>query len=586
MNTDTAPLENIDNIIGLYNENNLNESIKEIKYLIELYPNDPILFNIAGACHAGLGELQKAVESYQKAILLKPGFADFHYNLGNTLKEIGHFKEAVKSYKNVLKILPDNYSALFNLGASFQELEKLDDAAEAYEKSIKSEPNKIEAKINLGFVCHKMDQLDDAIFQYEQVLMIDPENIEALNNLGVIYRELDQIDESINFYKKALLSNPKYSQAYYNLGFAYQDLGDREEAIKHYEKAVEINNHSWSYHNLSYLKSYKVDDPQIKEMESLLDNKNLPKLDQIHLNLALAQVNENLGNQEDFIKFLNKGNALRKKQLNYSTSNSERLHLNIKEMFASPVDIINNTESSSEISPIFIVGMPRSGTSLLEQILSSHHEVYGAGELEKITKLAKPIINNFSEGEINNLEEQALLYLRNEYLDNLLRFRTDASVITDKLPLNFQYIGFILAALPESKIVHIKRDSIATCWSNYKHFFTSKENGYSHNFDDIVAFYKSYVDLMDFWHKKFPNKIYDISYEELTLNQEKESRKLLNYCDLDWDENCLNFYENNRAVKTPSALQVRKKIYQNSSNDWKKHKKFLQPLIKGLEDYC
>ena len=586
MNTDTAPLENIDNVIELYNENNLNESIKEIKYLIELYPNDPILFNIAGACHAGLGELQKAVESYQQAILLKPDFADFHYNLGNTLKEIGHFKEAVKSYKNVLKILPDNYSALFNLGASYQELEKLDDAAEAYEKSIKSEPNKIEAKINLGFVCHKMDQLDDAIFQYEQVLMIDPENIEALNNLGVIYRELDQIDESINFYKKALLSNPKYSQAYYNLGFAYQDLGDREEAIKHYEKAVEINNHSWSYHNLSYLKSYKVDDPQIKEMESLLDNKNLPKLDQIHLNLALAQINENLGNQEDFIKFLNKGNALRKKELNYSTSNSERLHLNIKEIFASPVDIINNTESSSEISPIFIVGMPRSGTSLLEQILSSHHEVYGAGELEKITKLAKPIINNFSEGEINNLEEQALLYLRNEYLDNLLRFRTDASVITDKLPLNFQYIGFILAALPESKIVHIKRDSIATCWSNYKHFFTSKENGYSHNFDDIVAFYKSYVDLMDFWHKKFPNKIYDISYEELTLNQEKESRKLLNYCDLDWDENCLNFYENNRAVKTPSALQVRKKIYQNSSNDWKKHKKFLQPLIKGLEDYC
>ena len=586
MNIDTAPLEKIDNVIGLYNENNLNESIKEIKYLIELYPNDPILFNFAGACHAGLGELQKAIESYQKAILLKPDFADFHYNLGNTLKEIGHFKEAVKSYKNVLEILPDNYSALFNLGASFQELEKLDDAAEAYEKSIKSEPNRIEAKINLGFVCHKMDQLDDAIFQYEQVLMIDPENIETLNNLGVIYRELDQIDTSINFYKQALLSNPKYSQAYYNLGFAYQDLGDREEAIKHYEKAVEINNHSWSYHNLSYLKSYKVDDPQISEMESLLDNKNLPKLDQIHLNLALAQINENLGNQEDFIKFLNKGNALRKKELNYSILNSERLHLNIKEIFASPVDIISNTESSSEISPIFIVGMPRSGTSLLEQILSSHHEVYGAGELEKITKLAKPIINNFSEGEINNLEEQALLYLRNEYLDNLLRFRTDASVITDKLPLNFQYIGFILAALPESKIVHIKRDSIATCWSNYKHFFTSKENGYSHNFDDIVAFYKSYVDLMDFWHKKFPNKIYDISYEELTLNQEKETRKLLNYCDLDWDENCLNFYENNRAVKTPSALQVRKKIYQNSSKDWKKHKKFLQPLIKGLEDYC
>jgi len=158
-------------------------------------------------------------------------------------------------------------------------------------------------------------------------------------------------------------------------------------------------------------------------------------------------------------------------------------------------------------------------------------------------------------------------------------------VITDKLPLNFQYIGFILSAFPEAKIVHLKRDARATCWSIYRHHFRNKGNGYSYNLDDLAGFYGLYVELMDYWHNLYPDKIYDICYEDLTTDQEEETRKLLKYCELDWDENCLDFHKNQRAVKTASSLQVRQKIYQGSSEAWKKHESYLQPLVKALSSY-
>jgi len=187
--------------------------------------------------------------------------------------------------------------------------------------------------------------------------------------------------------------------------------------------------------------------------------------------------------------------------------------------------------------------------------------------------------------QYKKLTERTILFIRDEYLDMLNNLNNKEKVITDKLPLNFQYIGFILSAFPEAKIIHLKRDARATCWSNYKYYFVSKNNGYSNNFQDLAGFYGLYEDLMNFWHEKYPNKIYDISYEDLTVNQEEETRKLLDYCDLQWDKNCLNFHTNERAVRTVSALQVRKKMYQGSSEAWKKHWAYIQPLTNALKPY-
>ena len=172
--------------------------------------------------------------------------------------------------------------------------------------------------------------------------------------------------------------------------------------------------------------------------------------------------------------------------------------------------------------------------------------------------------------------------IRKEYLNSLSKINANEKVITDKWPLNFRSIGFILSAFPQAKIVHLKRDARATCWSIYKHYFSDNGNGWAYNFDDLAKFYSLYVELMNYWHELYPGNIYDISYEELTSNQEKETRKLIEYCGLDWDPNCLNFHENKRDVKTASALQVRKKMYQGSSDAWKEYSDYLTPLNEAL----
>ena len=587
MDQQELPLEKIDSVIELYSNGQIQEALETIEALSKDFPNNPLLLNISGVCYAGLSLMDDAVKSYEKAVAIKPDYADAHFNLGNILRDLGELDGAIKSFVKTIEIMPEYDEAQYNLGVTLQELGQLDEAIEQYEKALSINPENADLILNLGFIYQSLGQIDEAIEQYDNALTIDPDNAKVLNNLAVIFRDLDQVDEAIKYFEKALAIKPDYAAVYYNLGFIYQDLGQVDLAIKQYEHAVAINDYAEAYHSLSYLKKYTLNDPQISRMESLLSSDNLSQSERIQLCLALARVNEGLGKQDEFFKYLDEGNSLRKKELNYSIDQSSEVHSTIKRLFNSlPPSIIESKSfNPSELCPIFIVGMPRSGTSLVEQIISSHQEVYGAGELDTITKLASPIIKNFLAGDINHLTDQALLLIREEYLDMLSQFNTSENIITDKLPLNFQYIGFIFSAFPDAKIVHLKRDARATCWSNYKYYFKNKENGYSYNFDDLARFYGLYIDLMDFWHELYPNQIYDMCYEDLTINQEEETRKLLEYCELDWDENCLNFHTNKRAVKTISTLQVRQKMYQGSSEAWKKHEAYLKPLIKNLSSF-
>ena len=229
--------------------------------------------------------------------------------------------------------------------------------------------------------------------------------------------------------------------------------------------------------------------------------------------------------------------------------------------------------------------MPRSGTSLVEQIISSHNEVFGAGELEVLAEFSVEELKKYFSLKDVKFPDESFLSIRKNYLNSIDKLDTSKKIITDKMPLNFRFIGFILGAFPEAKIVHLNRDARATCWSIYKYFFKSDGHGFAHNFEDLFSYYSLYLNLMDFWREIYPNKIYDISYESLTTNQEVETRKLLKYCNLEWDENCLSFHKNKRAVKTTSALQVRQKMYQGSSEAWKKYESFIKPLVDGLKNF-
>ena len=587
MNTNEIPVEKIDSLITLYSTGKAQSALEEISLLLKDFPKDPLLFNIQGACYSSLYKFEMAIESYQNALKIKPDYADSWYNLGNIYRTLNQPEKSIDFYEKAVEILPEYYEAIFNLAVSLEDSNRLDEAAESYNQAILINPDAIEARINLGNIFQLHNDYEEAIIQYTKVLDLDPKNEEVLNNLGNIYRDLDQIDKAVEYYEKAIESNPKYAASQYNLGLIFQDLGQVNKAIDLFEKSIKIDENSWSHHNLAYLKNYAPGDPQIEKLKFLLSKKNLDQIDRIHYCLALAKIYEKLGDQKNFFKFLNEGNSLRKKELNYSLEDSELFHSNIKKIFEKlPLSSINSKAvNSSNKNPIFILGMPRSGTSLVEQIISSHSNVYGAGELEKMSKLAKPIINNFIKGDIKELNSSSVEYIRIEYQEMLQNLNTNAKFITDKLPLNFQFIGFILSAFPDAKIIHLSRDARATCWSNYKFFFTSKDNGYSHDFNDLSGFYNSYRRLMEFWNKLYPEKIYNLNYEKLTENQEEETKKILEYLGLEWQESCLKFFENDRAVKTPSTLQVRQKMYTGSSDAWKKHWAYIQPLIDGLDKF-
>ena len=543
------PQAQINSVVALYSNGQVQEALDSVEALIKEDPHEPLIFNISGACYAGLGQLDAAVKRYEQAIVIKPDYAEAHFNLGATFQELGQLDAAVKSYEDAL--------------------------------AIKS--NYVEAQNNLGVTFQKLNQLDAAVRSYEQAIATKPDYAEAHNNLGNALRELGQMDAGIKSLKKALAIKPDYAEAHNNLGVSFQEQSELDDAVKSYEQAIAFKpDYASAHHNLSVLKKYTASDPQIAQMQSILSTSKLSQSDRTHLYFALARAYENLGKQDEFFEYLHEGNRLRKEELNYSLDSSQNLSSTVKKLFSSPSSL---SFEPSTIRPIFIVGLPRSGTTLVEQIIASHNAVYGAGELTTLPTLIAPIVRDHLAKDRNTLSKKAFLSIRQQYLDALSVFNVSENVITDKLPLNFQYIGFILSAFPEAKIVHLKRDARATCWSIYKHYFRSAGNGWAYNIDDLAGFYGLYTDLMDFWHQTFPDKIYDLCYEDLTTNQEEETRKLLEYCELDWDENCLNFHTSKRAVKTASALQVRQKMYQGSSEAWKKHEAYLEPLIKALDSY-
>ncbi len=538
--------------VKLLTNGQINEALKIVEALIKKSPNVPLLYNIRGVCYQTIRELGNAIDDFSQATILKSDYAEAYCNLGVTYQEKGDLVSAVNAYKNAIDN-DNNYPTAHN---------------------------------NLGKIFLASGEIDSSIKHLECAITLKSDFADAHNNLGSAFLRINKLNDAIKSYKKAIALKPDFAVANNNLGIAYLRKGDPKLASKFFENAITITpGYATAHHNLSGVKVYKEKDKQVSLIESLLIENNLSQKERIYLNFALAKAYEDLGNHEELFKHLNEGNRIRKKEMSNSIADSEEHNELIKLFFNS--NNINNIKltyrDSLPIRPIFIVGMPRSGTSLVEQIISSHHEVYGAGEVNNFHNIIMPIIEKHAVNENYNLKNDEFALIRKQYSNSLERFYANEKVITDKWILNFKTIGFILSAFPESKIVHLKRDARATCWSIYKHYFSDEGNRWAYDYQDLARFYKSYVGLMDYWHNLFPGKIYDISYEDLTSNQEKETRNLLKYCDLDWDENCLNFYTNTRAVKTASAVQVRNKMYQGSSDVWRQYSEHLKPLLDALK---
>jgi len=540
------PKQQLNDLLEHYRAGRFAEVEKLSLSVTQEFPEHPFAWKALAVVLKLTGRISESLVAIQKSVLLEPQDAESHYNLGNTLKALA----------------------------------RLNDAEVSYKKAIALNPNYADANNNLGITLKEMGRLDEAEINLRKAIELKPDLAGAHNNLGTMLQEQERLDEAETNYRKAIALKPDFAEGHNDLGTMLQEQGRLDEAETNYRKAITLKPDFTTAHlHLTLLKKFDAQDEQYSKMQELYLDKNISEEQRCHINFGLAKACEGLGDYEKAFAHYSEGNALCKKLLNYNINQDLELFKQIK--FTYP-RIEQNSLVLDKLSkkpvPIFIVGMPRSGTTLVEQIISSHSKVTGAGELSFVGQLGSSIARGLSDSNTDSL-----INFRERYLMKLQSVSKGNLIVTDKMPQNFRYIGLLAAAFPEAKIVHVKRNPAAVCWANYKQYFVSKKNiGYCYSIDDVINYYKLYESLMVFWINTLSKRIYNLDYEQLTVNQESETRQLIDYLDLDWDENCLSPQNNKRKIATASSVQVRKKVYRGSSEQWKKYQPFLNGAFDSL----
>ena len=546
-NNQSAPQEIIEKLVNFYNNGQLELVIEKAQEITKNYPETFIVWNILGVAAARTQRLDQAVDAFQRATFIKPDYSEGYYNMGNALKDQGNLEEAVVAYKKAISFNSNYPAAFYNMGTAFKNQDKLEDAVKAFKKAI----------------------------------MLKPDYVEAHNNLGNVFQEQGSYKEAINSYKEAISIKQGYAKAYKNMAYALGEQGQSDEAIGLFEKALSLEpNYAEVHRQLSLLIKYKPNNPQMELVSQLLENPGLEDADRCHLNYAFAKMNEDLGNLRSAFENYVAGGVIRRKLMVYDQKQDELLFKKIKTALPKLKQIdFNSHNEPKNLTPIFILGMPRSGTTLVEQIISAHSEVNGAGELKFLGQLGGTI----GLGK-KAASQKELLQVRESYLEKLNKLSSGKKIVTDKMPQNFLYLGLISIIFPEAKIIHVKRDPAATCWSNFKHYFSADGLEYSYILKDTVRYFKLYQDLMDFWHENLDIEIYDLNYDNLTNEQEIETKNLVNFLDIGWEDACLSPHSNKRSVRTASQLQVRKKVYTGSSDVWRKFEPYLDGIFDELPE--
>ena len=520
----------------------------------------------------------------------------------NLKKQIQHAVDAFKSGRILeaedltRKLIDSNPKVVFlyNLmGLILSAQKEIDKALEYYEKGIKIDPNfsMIYNNLALLFTHDKIDIIKAENF-YKKSISLNYKNPEAHNNLGALYKSLDKFKEAISCFEEAVSIAPRFFQAYHNLGNTYTSMGDFVEAKKNFEEAIKIfPNYTNSHRTLSRIINYANDEKHLHEMKKIYKQIDINDTEnKTNIAFALGKAYEDIKDFDKSFKFYNEANNIYNKKVNFSIIFEKEKCQKIKNTFSKKIFDKYIDCGSSGASSIFILGMPRSGTTLIEQILSNHPRVYGGDERDFITDL---LIENFGKKFDNvnlyfegvmNFDKENFRKMGEKYSSKMKDLSKNSEKYTDKMPENFFWIGYIKLILPNSKIIHCYRNPKDNCLSIYKNHFPGGKINYSYELTKIVDYYNLYSDLMHYWNNLLPNFIYNIKYENLISNPEDQIRSLLNACKLDWNNDCLNFHNNKRIVKTASDVQARSKLYNSSVNSWKNYEKFLKKYFEKLNN--
>ena len=433
----------------------------------------------------------------------------------------------------------------------------------------------------IGGTYSKLEMREDALDALSRAVRLNPRDPFSRNALGSLYSKLNRSDLALENIREALKLNPRYGEAHINLGLALDNAGRRDEAIAAMSKGLELRpNDTGAHRLLSAMKKYAPDDPQIAKMQRMLTSVPSNSQEAVQLHFALGKAHDDFGETDTAFKHFQAGNRIRREALGDISERNRAQFEQVKALFEGGAIPVAKEAAPGSQRMVFIVGMPRSGTTLVEQILASHSKVHGAGELDF---LQRGVLQFLEEGHAVG-DTAALATLHAGYMKAIGELGIDAPVVVDKMPSNFRWTGFVLAAFPGATVIHTRRDPVAVCWSIYRHYFPAAGMDFSWDTKDLGAFHRLHDEYMAFWNETFPGQIIDLDYETLTENQESETRRLLAACGLEFEEACLKFHETERAVSTASLDQVRKPIYRGSSAAWRKYEKHLGPLIEALGD--
>jgi tetratricopeptide (TPR) repeat protein len=520
-----------------------------------------------------------AVDKFKLAISLQPGFAAAHNNLGNALKAIGQSAEALECYHRAIALQPAYAEAHNNLGCALFDLRKLPEATTAYQSAIRHKPDYAEAHCNLGLALKESGQLEPAVVCLKTAIKLDPKYAEAYNILAGILKDDGQLTEAEALCENALKLAPDFPAALCTRGSMLQDRGRLIEAENAFKRALELKpGYPEALYSLSLLKRCQFGDPIFSVTDESL--KRLPETKRPYIHFGRAKALEDLGDYKQSFGDLLAGNKLKRKFVSYDQDS-------IRSRFAAIASIFNPTTMNRfrdvgdrSSVPIFILGMPRSGSTMIEQILCSHRQVQGAGELRLLSIVASD--RGDFPCSFPSLDADRIRCMAADYLDGLPPLQPGRSRITDKMPGNFEYVGLIHLMFPNARIIHSVRDPMDTCFSCFSKLFASGA-AYSYELRELGRFYRMYQQLMTHWRSVLPAGVMvDASYEALVDDLPAEARRLVAHCGLDWDDQCLAFHENDRAVSTASNVQVREPLYRSSINRWRRYEAHLQPLLEEL----
>ncbi len=571
----------------LIQQNRAEEAVEVLRKATRLDPTLELAWLNLGKALAMLGEGKEADAAFEKSFSLNPTRMKLAHAAEH--HKAGRLDEAVRLYKEVLHDNPNNVDALRMLGIIAYTSSDIDEAERLFRRAVRIAPDFVNAIIDLGNTLKEQNRFEEAIDCFKRAIKLEPTSVKAHYLLASTLSPAALTYEAIEVYERLLALRPRHAGALLGLGHMLKTVGRQDEAIKAYRDCIALKpDKGETYWSLANLKTYRLTDEDIRDMESWVDKEEIGDESQVNFMFALAKAHEDRGEFDRAWEYYEQGNAKRRMLEHYDPVQNEVSNDAIIEVFSKAFIERNTGLGDPDRSPIFVVGLPRSGSTLIEQILASHSMIEGTSELPYIQQVARTLDRNRADGinypqALLELGEKHFKALGKDYLDRAKMHRTEgAPRFIDKMPNNFPSVGFINLILPNARIIDARRYPLDSCLSCYRQLF-GKGQPFTYDLTDIGEYFLQYQRLMDHWHEVMPGRVLTVQYEDTVTDFEGQVRRLLDFCELPWENACLRFHDTERPVRTASSEQVRQPVYTKSVHFWRNHEKHLDELIDVLQ---